>query len=244
MLSKLLRRVLRAGGRAGGEMAAAHAYDLWSSTYDSESENLLVALDEVMFADLVEPCQLSGKVVVDVGCGTGRHWAKILAKNPAQLLGFDVSKGMLARLIEKHAGAKVQLVQDHRLDDLSDASCDFVVSNLALSHFPDSAAALIEWARVLKPGGDLIVTDLHPIAADGGDCTFRHHDEVRAVQLFVHPLDSLKLSASRSGFSLVKLVETVVGPSMRGHYEAKGAHAEFERMNGAPLLLGLHFRRL
>jgi ubiquinone/menaquinone biosynthesis C-methylase UbiE len=225
-------------------MAAAPAYDLWSSTYDGESENLVVALDEVMFAELLEPCELSGKVVVDVGCGTGRHWAKMLARNPAQLLGFDVSKGMLARLVEKHAEANVHLVADHRLDDLADASCDFLVSNLALSHFPDSAAALLEWARVLKPGGDLIVTDLHPSAAEGGDCTFRHHGEVKAIQLFVHSPDSLKLSANRSGFSLLKMVERVVGPSMRGSYEARGARAEFDRMNGRPLLIGLHFRRL
>jgi ubiquinone/menaquinone biosynthesis C-methylase UbiE len=248
MLSKLLRKLWRAGRRAGGrspgELAAAPAYDLWSATYDSESENLLVALDEVMFAELLEPCQVTGKVVVDVGCGTGRHWAKMLARNPAQLLGFDVSKGMLARLLEKHAGANVRLVADHRLDGLADASCDFLVSNLALAHFPDSAAALLEWARVLKPGGELIVTDLHPSAADGGDCTFRHHDQVKAVQLFVHPLESLRLSASRSGFSLLKLAEKAVGPSMRGYYEARGAGAKFDRMNGSPMLIGLHFRRL
>lgn len=225
-------------------MAAAPAYDLWSSTYDSESGNLVVALDEIMFAELLEPCQLSGKIIVDVGCGTGRHWAKMLARNPAHLLGFDVSRGMLARLLEKHAGAQVQLVSDHRLDDLADASCDLLVSNLALAHFPDSAAALLEWARVLKPGGELIVTDLHPDVAAGGDCTFRHQDALQAVKLFVHPLDSLKVSAGRSGFSLLRLVEKVVEPSMRRYYEAGGASAAFDRMNGTPLLLGLHLRRM
>jgi ubiquinone/menaquinone biosynthesis C-methylase UbiE len=224
-------------------MAAAPAYDLWSSTYDGESENLVVALDEIVFAELLEPCQLSGKVIVDVGCGTGRHWAKMLARHPAQLLGFDVSEGMLARLRVKHPGAQVQLVADHRLDELADASCDLLVSNLALAHFPDSAAALSEWARVLKSGGDLILTDLHPDAADGGDCTFRHDDELHAVKMFVHPLDSLKLSARRSGFSLLKLMEKVVEPSMRRYYEAGGASAAFDRMNGTPLLVGLHLRR-
>src|SRR4051812_25648116 len=96
-LARALRRLVPTGRRD-----AASAYDLWAATYDAEGDNLLVLLDEGLFEGLLRRVEVRGKRVVDVGCGTGRHWAKIAAGGPAELVGYDVSPGMLARLRRKH----------------------------------------------------------------------------------------------------------------------------------------------
>src|SRR5512132_2072125 len=56
---------------------------------------------------------------------------------------------------------------DYRLGDLAhlpfdDGAFDLAVCALALSHLPDPAPAIAELARVLRPGGALVVSDLHP----------------------------------------------------------------------------------
>src|SRR6185503_12739579 len=52
----------------------ASAYDLWAAGYDEQPGNLMLALDEEIFAEFIKEIPIAGKVVVDIGCGTGRHW--------------------------------------------------------------------------------------------------------------------------------------------------------------------------
>lgn len=217
-------------------------YDLWSSTYDQDGGNLLVALDEVMFDRLLRRVDLRGAVVVDVGCGTGRHWAKMLARNPRRLIGFDTSSGMLAKLREKHPLAEAHQVLDHRLV-LPPESCDVLVSTLALAHMPDAAAALSEWARVVKKGGHIILTDLHPAAAERSTCTFEHQGQVHAVRLHVHSLTSIREIASSHQFAMVELDEQVVGGALEPYYALRRAPRSFERMRGVGVIYGLVLRK-
>lgn len=230
-------------GRRPRSLDAEVGYDIWSSTYDSEPDNLLVAMDEAIFPDLLDRVGVRDKVVVDVGCGTGRHWARLQAGHPARLLGFDVSARMLAKLVGKYPDAVVERVTDHRLDALPSASCDLLVSTLALCHFRNAAAALAEWARVVRPGGDLIITDLHPRAAARSDCTFRHQGRTESIELHVHSVASLGQAATRHGLSLERLEERVVEDSLKPHYEAQDALAAFARIQGLPLILGLHLKK-
>src|SRR5690606_5392869 len=83
----------------------APAYDAWSGAYDHQPGNLMLDLDEALVAAFIDRSKIENKTIVDVGCGTGRHWNKILDKSPNKLSGFDVSPGMLARLNEKFPGA-------------------------------------------------------------------------------------------------------------------------------------------
>ena len=230
-------------GRRPRSLDAEAGYDIWSSTYDSEPDNLLVAMDDVIFPDLLDRVGVRGKVVVDVGCGTGRHWARLLAGHPARLLGFDVSPRMLAKLVGKYPDAVVERVSDHRLGALPSASCDLLVSTLALCHMPNAAAALAEWARVVRPGGDLIITDLHPRAAARSDCTFRHQGRVESIALHVHSMASLVQAAAQHRLSIERLEERVVEASLKPLYEAHNARAAFARMEGVPLILGLHLKQ-
>ena len=109
-------------------------------------------LDDEIFTTLLSQVVLRDKVVADVGCGTGRHWEKVLAEVPARLIGYDVSPRMLEQLRKKYPQATVRLLVDYTLPDTPARTRDVVMSTLALGYMRDAAAAIAEWCRVLKSG--------------------------------------------------------------------------------------------
>ncbi len=106
-----LKRYL--GGRVTAptvnEKEVVEAYNLWADNYDAQPGNLMLDLDEFLFAKLLGKTDLKDKAVADIGCGTGRHWPKIFDCNPASLTGFDVSPGMLGKLKLKFPDAEVKV---------------------------------------------------------------------------------------------------------------------------------------
>src|SRR4051794_1813306 len=105
-------------------MTPAEAFDLWSPTYDEQTTNPLVLLDDELSDRLLAAVSLENRVIVDVGCGSGRHWPKLLDRHPARLIGYDASAGMLARLRAKYPHAELHRVTDYRLQEMPDESCD------------------------------------------------------------------------------------------------------------------------
>jgi ubiquinone/menaquinone biosynthesis C-methylase UbiE len=105
-----------------------------------------------------------GKMVVDFCAGLGgpaRYWAD---RYGVQVTGIELNPGRVAGAAELTALVglqdRVRIVQGNVLQaPLEDASADIVVSQEALLHIPDKAAALGEACRILKPGGRLAFTD-------------------------------------------------------------------------------------
>lgn len=100
-------------------------------------------------------------VVADVGAGTGFLSAG-LAPRVAKVHALDGSPAMLEAA--RRNLAEFANVEFHQADGLSlplpDASLDAVFANMYLHHCPDPLAAIREMARLLKPGGRLVITDL------------------------------------------------------------------------------------
>src|SRR5580658_4379195 len=206
------------------ESEPAEAYDIWAHDYDNQPNNLMLALDGALCQELLAAIPLTGKTIVDIGCGTGRHWPALFNRSPARLAGYDVSVGMLDRLRTKYPGAETHLLSGVTLTGLADNSCDLVLSTLTVAHLPDLAAALTEWNRVLKPGGDMLITDYHPTAlAKGGQRTFREGDRLIAVRNQIYPIPELLAVAHRLGLTEVTLIERKVDESMRPWYEQQNA---------------------
>jgi ubiquinone/menaquinone biosynthesis C-methylase UbiE len=101
--------------------------------------------------------------LLDIGTGTGRV-LELLAPHYRQALGLDASKAMLAlarsRLAQPGlANCAVRLGDMYRLP-LADASFDTAVLQMVLHYAEDPAGSVTEAARVLRPGGQLVVIDL------------------------------------------------------------------------------------
>ena len=237
-----LRKRIRPSRRP--EISPAIAYDSWAMSYDHQPDNLMLALDEQVVGQLLAGINLRGAVVVDVGCGTGRHWQKVLDQAPRSLTGFDVSPGMLDILLKKYPAAETHLLKDQELEGVATASCDLVLSTLTIAHILDIRAALTEWCRVLAPGGEMLLTDYHPVAlARGGQRTFRDGDKVVAIRNHIYPLQQIEELTKNLRFNRLKLVEKKIDDSMRPYYEKQNALAVFRRFRGVPILYGLHLKK-
>jgi ubiquinone/menaquinone biosynthesis C-methylase UbiE len=225
-------------------MDSVAGYNLWSLTYDDQDDNVLLALDESLFEGLLSRVQVRGKRVVDVGCGTGRHWGRILAREPAELVGYDASAGMLERLKRRYPDAVVHLACAHALARTRDESCDLIVSTLAFSHFPSADAALREWARVLHVGGDALLTDVHPAVAATSATTFRSGGRTLKIRTYVRPLSALKAAFARRGFGVIALEERLVDETTKQYFENASGRLAFDQMKGMACIYGVHLRKL
>ncbi|KAI5868228.1 S-adenosyl-L-methionine-dependent methyltransferase [Durotheca rogersii] len=155
------------------------AYDRWAAVYDTDG-NFLQALDtielETLFPRFLRSIS-SPKPwrIADLGCGTGRNTARLLAvADIAEVVALDSSKGMLevARLRLQATGGADPTRARPKLhleifDMLSSSSppdaaqqVDGIISTLVLEHVPVSTFFTLV-ARLLKPGGVLLLTNMH-----------------------------------------------------------------------------------
>jgi demethylmenaquinone methyltransferase / 2-methoxy-6-polyprenyl-1,4-benzoquinol methylase len=113
-----------------------------------------------------------GARVLDVACGTGLMSlaASRLTKGKVTLIGVDPSPGMSA-----HARAKVPLEYHEGVAEVlpvPDAAFDFVMMGYALRHVTDWDRAFREFARVLRPGGRVLLLEITRPAGLGGRIIF------------------------------------------------------------------------
>jgi ubiquinone/menaquinone biosynthesis C-methylase UbiE len=231
-------------GLSKSELDPEKAYEIWSANYDKQPGNLMLDLDEKIFTDLIEQVDLKDKEVADIGCGTGRHWERIYAKNPSAVIGFDISGAMLERLKSKFPFANTQKTTDNLLASVPDASIDFIVSTLTIAHIKNIREAIASWSRVLKMNGEILVTDFHPsLLARGGKRSFSHGGRSLSVRNYTHSIEKIKQFFYDAGLSLIREEERTVDENVRSYYEAKNALPVYERFKGLPVIYGLYLRK-
>ncbi len=103
----------------------------------------------------------AGDIVADVGTGTG-FMIQGLAPLAARVHGFDESPEMLAIARQNLAAFPNVELREAAGDKLPvpDRSFDAVFANMYLHHAPDPLRAIAEMARVLRPGGRLVIMDI------------------------------------------------------------------------------------
>jgi ubiquinone/menaquinone biosynthesis C-methylase UbiE len=216
------------------------AYDIWAGQYDAQPDNLMLALDEALFASLMKDVSFTDKIVADVGCGTGRHWNKIYMQQPALFKGYDVSQGMLDVLKQKFPKAETHQLSDNTLKGLNDKNCDVLITTLAIAHIPDIENAFREWNRVLKNGATILLTDYHPdTLSKGGNRTFVHEGKKIAVKNYIHSLDKVRNLFHTLGFREDRFEEKVIDESVRHYYEKQNALPVYERFKNTPMIYGM-----
>ncbi|SFK29985.1 Methyltransferase domain-containing protein [Amycolatopsis sacchari] len=161
-----VRRLLADDSLTGVEVAevsTVDGYRVWAETYDQPG-NAAFALDEPEVRRIVDP--LPPGVALDAACGTGRY-AEWLADRGHRVIGVDSSPEMLERARKRVPSGEFLLGDLQRLP-VDESTVDVVVCGLALTHVRDLAPVLAEFARVLRPGGHVVLADVHPEAVARG----------------------------------------------------------------------------
>jgi SAM-dependent methyltransferase len=95
---------------------------------------------------------------LDVGCGEGRFCRRLKSEG-VRAVGIDPTPAMIdrARALDPDGDYRIEAAEAL---GFADAEFDLVVSYLSLIDIPDAAAAIREMARVLKPGGTVLIANL------------------------------------------------------------------------------------
>jgi SAM-dependent methyltransferase len=130
---------------------------------------------------------LSGKTVLDAGCGEG-HNTRIFARRGARITGVDLSAKMIefarAEETREPLGIRYERASFTNMEMFASGSFDAAISTMALMDGPDFPGAMQEIARVIRPGGTLAFSILHPCFATKGIGWIRD-DAGRAVKFTV-----------------------------------------------------------
>ncbi len=155
-------------------------YRVWSATYDQH--NSAFAIDEPVIEEIVG--SLPPGVALDAACGTGRL-TSLLTRHGHQVIGVDGSPEMLTRARTRIPEGEFLTGDLHRLP-LEDDSADLVVCALALTHVAELTPVIVEFARVLRPGGHLVISDMHPERVALGSVPSVRDDEGRPGRMSAH----------------------------------------------------------
>ena len=143
-------------------MESADEVDAYSS---AAAQRYLDAIDTTLVDHIARLGVVSGRLL-DVGCGPGNIALKIARRWPRiRVVGIDFSLNMIlaaraAAASQQLTGRAEFLAGDAKKLPFPDCALDFVLSNSVLHHLHDPLGMLDEMARVVKPGGLVLLRDL------------------------------------------------------------------------------------
>jgi SAM-dependent methyltransferase len=215
---------------------AAHATDsAYNAHYDRPAVLALVG-------------DVQGQRLLDVGCGAGHYLEELLARG-ADVVGIDGSDRMVEHA--RHRVGDRATVMQHDLEQpltfAADSSFDGAVLPLVLHHIDGRAQLLAELARVLRPGGWLVMSTQHPTSdwrRLGGSYFTRERSHIEVaggrwqIPAWRMPLQDLLEELLAPGFVLERLVE----PRPQEEF-ANADPSGYRRLLSEPGFLALRLRR-
>lgn len=145
--------------------SVAAAYDKWAPIYDLVFGNVF-ATGRALSIAAAE--QVGGRIL-EVGVGTGISLPRY--SKDVRLVGVDISDSMLDKARERTRRLNLENVEQIRVMDaeamdFATGEFDVVVAQYVVTAVPDPEKALDEFLRVLRPGGEIVITTR--ISADKG----------------------------------------------------------------------------
>jgi ubiquinone/menaquinone biosynthesis C-methylase UbiE len=236
-IDKILNKLKKK--KTAQRLSSTEAYKLWSSFYDKQPDNVVLFLEEKLFREMISSMTIKDKVILDIGCGTGRHWRELLNLNPARLKGIDSSKEMLGKLKSKFQDAEVFVSQNNSLENFEDSSFDLIISTLTIGHIKEIEVFFKEWNRVLRTNGEILITDFHPDAfASGMKRTFVFEENLIEVENYLHAIGFLKNIFIKLNWEIISIQESVIDDEVRHLFEKQNYLDAYNKHKGKPLILG------
>ncbi|MEA4912767.1 MAG: class I SAM-dependent methyltransferase [Oscillospiraceae bacterium] len=180
----------------------AAAYDAFTAGEDAYSS----AIEWPCVREMLP--ELSGKSVIDLGCGTGRFTFLLEEKNPASITGVDLSGEMLriARANAQRTRSAARFRKADVSEHFTDEVFDFVFSSTLTHYIADLDAFFRGVDRMLAPRGACVFSVMHPVYTaqypikkgdafpDDSEWTVRYLDgrERACIQPWIEYIDTIK----------------------------------------------------
>ncbi len=211
-----VRGIVEMAGRLGeepwsnpevvGEKTVTDGYAEWAAVYDAPNNPVLLA-EEPAVREIVAGYPAGD--ALDAGCGTGRH-AAYLAAAGHRVIGVDATPEMLEQARAKVPAARFE-TGDLTALPLPDGAVDLAVCSFALTHCADLGPPVGELARVVRPGGHIVISDVHPFSvALGGQARYRAAQR-GFVRNHVHLVSDYLAAFRAAGLEAARCVEPLWG---------------------------------
>lgn len=190
---------------------------------------------------------VNGKQILDAACGPGKY-AEILLAKGAHVTGFDISPKMVALAKERNKDKGNFFVHDltQPLAMINDQAYDIILCTLAMHYVEDWNNTIREFHRVLKAGGELVISIEHPFfefiffkskiyfKTELVKCTWKDFGKPTEVHSYRRPLEACILPLTNNGFYIDKLLEPKPIEEFK-KYDAK----HYKELNEFPAFLCL-----
>ncbi len=210
-------------------LSAAEGYRRWASSYGREP-NAFQQLEAPVLAKLLP--DVTGRRVLDLGCGKGRISQLAMEQGAAQAIASDLSLAMLVDR-ECYEGPKLISTASKSLP-FRRHSFDLVVGALVLGHVEHLDRALAAIGNALRPGGALVVSDFHPFATlRGWQRTFKDSEsgETHTITQHLHLFSDYVRELGRQGLIIEAMEEVLWEGSpvlfcLRAHKSKRSSSSE------------------
>jgi ubiquinone/menaquinone biosynthesis C-methylase UbiE len=222
-------------------LGVEEGYERWAPNYD-HTPNPVIAREERYLVSLLP--SLHGKNVLDLACGTGRWLERLLACGASFGAGVDCSNAML-RVATRKTSLCGKLAQADCLElPFGPSVFDLAVCSFAVGHIQDLRRMARQLAWVMKPGGDVFVTDLHPDAYAGGWRTgFRDARGAVYIRVFPRLSEEIVRAFFSAGFECLTHVSLCLGEAEKPIFVSANKQNLFEELCRTPAVLVCRFRR-
>lgn len=184
------------------------AYDEWAKIYDS-NKNPTRDLNYQTFRE--KNFDLSGKKVLEIGCGTGLN-TQFIAQQAKKVMGVDISQKMLQKARQRVKTENVHFLSADITQnwDFTKESFDIIIANLVLEHIEQLSHIFEEANGILNTKGKMYIAELHPYKQlQNSQAKFISQKTGKEVLVdaFIHSVSEYVNEAITAGFRLLKLRE-------------------------------------
>lgn len=193
------------------EAAARDRFDGWAESQTFQRLRPWLALVQQKVLDRID--WPSTQRFLDVACGSGfavyEAGRRLRGKPGALACGCDLSEGMLRQraAAPPDAGKTGFLAASAQSLPYADHSFDALIVTAAFHHFPVPAQALLEFRRVLRPGGSLLIADTCRDQSLGTWIWDRIHRWFEKGHVKYYRTDELRSLLTETGFGEIELEE-------------------------------------